>query len=93
MNPISITVTGRLGDDPRPFTTRSGTALVEAVLLDVDDTTYLAVTLEDDPAADLQAAHGRFLYFSPDEIEPCMQEDPCPGEDLSTGEDEGGARP
>jgi hypothetical protein len=46
-------------------------ALVEAVLLDVDDTTYLAVTLADDPAADLQSAHGRFLYFSPDEVEPC----------------------
>jgi hypothetical protein len=45
-------------------------ALVEAVLLDVDDTTYLAVTLADDPAADLQAAHGRFLYFAPDEVEP-----------------------
>ncbi len=25
MNPISITVTGRLGDDPRTFTTRDGT--------------------------------------------------------------------
>jgi hypothetical protein len=46
------------------------TALVEAVLLDVDDTPYLAVTLADDPAADLQAAHGRFLYFSPDEVVP-----------------------
>ena len=45
-------------------------ALVEAVLLDVDDTPYLAVTLADDPAADLQAAHGRFRYFSPDEVEP-----------------------
>jgi hypothetical protein len=45
-------------------------ALVEAVLLDVDDTAYLAVTLADDPAADLQAAHGRFLYFAPDEVEP-----------------------
>jgi hypothetical protein len=45
-------------------------AIVEAVLLDVDDVTYLAVTLADDPAADLQAAHGRFLYFSPDEVEP-----------------------
>jgi hypothetical protein len=45
-------------------------AVVEAILLDVDDTTYLAVTLADDPAADLQAAHGRFLYFSPDEVEP-----------------------
>jgi hypothetical protein len=45
-------------------------ALVEAVLLDVDDAAYLAVTLEDDPAADLQSAHGRFLYFAPDEVEP-----------------------
>jgi single-stranded DNA-binding protein len=29
MNPISISVTGRLGDDPRAFTTRDGTAGVE----------------------------------------------------------------
>jgi single-stranded DNA-binding protein len=29
MNPIDITVTGRLGDDPRQFTTRDGTAGVE----------------------------------------------------------------
>jgi hypothetical protein len=45
-------------------------ALVEAVLLDVDDKAYLAVTLAGDPAADLQSAHGRFLYFAPDEVEP-----------------------
>jgi hypothetical protein len=45
-------------------------AKVEAVFSDVDDETYLAVTLEDDPAADLQQAHGRFLYFRPDEVEP-----------------------
>jgi hypothetical protein len=50
------------------------TALVEAVLLDVDDTAYLAVTLDDDPAADLQSAHGRFRYFAPDEVEPCAVE-------------------
>lgn len=29
MNPISITVTGRLGDDPRQFSTRDGTDGVE----------------------------------------------------------------
>jgi single-stranded DNA-binding protein len=29
MNPITITVTGRLGDDPRTFTTRDGTDGVE----------------------------------------------------------------
>lgn len=50
-------------------------ALVEAVLLDVDDTAYLAVTLADDPAADLRSAHGRFLYFSPDEVEPCARDE------------------
>ncbi|HEX4541102.1 MAG TPA: hypothetical protein VH112_12745 [Acidimicrobiales bacterium] len=45
-------------------------AKVEAVFSDVEDETYLAVTLEDDPGADLQQAHGRFLYFRPDEVEP-----------------------
>jgi hypothetical protein len=69
-------------------------ALVEAVLVDVDDTTYLAVTLADDPAADLQAAHGRFLYFSPDEVEPCAppgEAAPCaPGAEADDA-DPGGA--
>jgi len=46
------------------------TAVVEAVLFDVDDRPYLAVSLADDPAADLQSAHGRFRYFTPDEVEP-----------------------
>jgi hypothetical protein len=46
-------------------------ARVEAVLLDVDDTAYLAVSLADDPDEDLRIAHGRFLYFAPDEVEPC----------------------
>jgi hypothetical protein len=45
-------------------------ARVEAVLLDVEDSPYLAVTLADDPDEDLRVAHGRFLYFAPDEIEP-----------------------
>jgi hypothetical protein len=45
-------------------------ALVEAVLYDVDGNVHLAVTPEDEPAADLQRGHGRFLYFAPDEVEP-----------------------
>jgi hypothetical protein len=45
-------------------------AIVEAVLLDVDDNPYLAVSLADDPDPELTAAHGRFLYFTPDEVEP-----------------------
>ena len=46
-------------------------AEVQAVLLDVDDKPYLAVALADDPDQDLRIAHGRFLYFSVDEVEPC----------------------
>ncbi len=45
-------------------------AIVEAVLKDVDGQIHLAVTPADDPAADLQRSHGRFLYFAPDEVEP-----------------------
>jgi hypothetical protein len=45
-------------------------ARVEAVLLDVDDAPYLAVSLADDPDEDLRVAHGRFLYFAPDEVAP-----------------------
>lgn len=46
------------------------TARVEAVYFDVEENEYLAVTLEDDPAADFMQTHGRFLYFYPDEVEP-----------------------
>lgn len=46
------------------------TAVVQAVLNDVDGGWHLAVTLDDDPSADLMRAHGRYLYFHPDEVEP-----------------------
>jgi hypothetical protein len=46
------------------------TATVEAVLLDVDGNTHVAVTIDDDPGAEISAAHGRFRYFDPDELEP-----------------------
>jgi hypothetical protein len=52
------------------------TAVVEAVLNDVDGQVHVAVTPDHDPAADLQRSHGRFLYFAPDEIEPIGPEDP-----------------
>jgi hypothetical protein len=45
-------------------------AIVEAVLHDVDGQVHLAVTPVDDPAAELQRNHGRFLYFAPDEVKP-----------------------
>lgn len=46
------------------------TAVVQAVLLDVDGEQHLAVTVADDEGADLYAQHGRYRYFSPDEVEP-----------------------
>ncbi|MEZ0075288.1 hypothetical protein [Planotetraspora sp. GP83] len=61
---------GRRRADAHDMFLAGRTARVEAVLLDVDGVRHLAVTLEDDPAADLHRAHGRFLYFAPDEVEP-----------------------
>ncbi len=45
-------------------------ATIEAVLFDIDDQPYFALTLDEDPSAELQRSHGRFLYFTPDEVEP-----------------------
>ena len=51
-------------------------AEVQAVLHDVDDNPYLAVSLHGQPDEDLRIAHGRFLYFMPDEVEPYDGGDP-----------------
>jgi hypothetical protein len=45
-------------------------AQVEAVLHDVDGQVHVAVRPVSDPVAELQASHGRFLYFAADELEP-----------------------
>jgi hypothetical protein len=83
---------GRRRADAQDMFLAGRAALVEAVLLDVDDTAYLAVTLADDPAADLQAAHGRFLYFAPDEVEPDASEPSASQPDASQPGTEAGAR-
>ncbi|TYC07376.1 hypothetical protein [Actinomadura syzygii] len=64
----------RRGVDPQDRFLDGRTAQVEAVLTDVDDATHLAVTVEDDPAADLNRWYGRFRYFSPAEVEPLSAE-------------------
>jgi hypothetical protein len=46
------------------------TATVQAVLRDVDGETHLAVSIDDDLLAEVQAAHGRYRYFKPTEVEP-----------------------
>ena len=45
-------------------------ATVQAVFHDVDGEQHIAVTMDDDPLADLLDATGRYLYFAPDELEP-----------------------
>lgn len=45
-------------------------AVVEDVLIDMDDEYQIAVTLVDDPGADLHQWHRRFYYFSPHEVAP-----------------------
>jgi hypothetical protein len=58
------------GADAQDMFLTGKTATVRVILSDVDGVTHVAVTLDDDPGADLQHAHGRYRYFSPDEIEP-----------------------
>ena len=46
------------------------TARVTSVHEDVEGNKHVGVVVDDDPAADLHDWYGRYLYFSPDEIEP-----------------------
>ncbi len=46
------------------------TARVTSVHEDVEGNKHVAVVVDDDPAADLHDWYGRYLYFSPDEVEP-----------------------
>jgi hypothetical protein len=48
-------------------------ARVSAVHVDLDGATHVAVTLADDPAAELHDWYGRYLYFAPDELEPLAE--------------------
>jgi hypothetical protein len=50
------------------------TATIAMVHRDLEDRVHLAVTLDDDPGADLKRAYGRFFYFSPDEVCPIEAE-------------------
>ncbi|HEY0808467.1 MAG TPA: hypothetical protein VGD84_25595, partial [Pseudonocardiaceae bacterium] len=56
--------------DAQDFLLADRLAVVEAVIHDVDGNVHVAVTPSDDPDADIQRGHGRFLYFAPDELEP-----------------------
>ena len=57
------------GTDAQDLLLADRIALVEGTRLDVDGTLYVAVTIEEDPAAELHRWYGRFHYFRLDEIE------------------------
>ncbi len=44
-------------------------ATIEEVKVDIDGQQILAVTIDDDPAAELHRWYGRFHYYYPDEVE------------------------
>lgn len=49
-------------------------ARIAGVYQDLEDREHVAVTLDDDPAADLHLALGRYFYFSPAELQPLESE-------------------
>jgi hypothetical protein len=51
-------------------------ARVTSVHEDVEGNKHVGVVVDDDPAAELHEWYGRYLYFSPDEIEPLEAEQP-----------------
>ncbi|MDT0448497.1 hypothetical protein [Streptomyces hesseae] len=58
------------GADAQDMFLAGRAARVAGVFHDVDGSVRLAVTIEDDPAAELHDWYGRFHYFRPDEVRP-----------------------
>lgn len=89
------------GADAQDMFLAGRTARVAAVFHDVDGSTHLAVTVDDDPAAELHGWYGRFHYFRPDEVEslgpdappgpgrPIRPQSPRPPERPAGGPEEG----
>jgi hypothetical protein len=60
---------GLAGSDAQDAFLAGMRATVQAVVHDVDGRVHVAVSIDGDPAAELQIAHGRHRYFRPDELE------------------------
>ncbi|MEW2294231.1 hypothetical protein ABZ719_16235 [Streptomyces sp. NPDC006743] len=65
----------RRGADAQDMFLAGRAARVAALFHDVDGSMHLAVTVDDDPAAELHTWYGRFHYFRPDEVEPRLADD------------------
>jgi hypothetical protein len=61
---------GIRGADAQDLFLAGRLATITGVFRDLDGGVHLAVTVDGDPLAELQAAHGRYRYFRPDEVEP-----------------------
>jgi hypothetical protein len=59
---------GRRADEQDLFVAGK-TAVIAGVFRDVDGEVHVAVTIEDDPGAEMDEWYGRFRYFAPDELE------------------------
>ncbi|SCL34035.1 hypothetical protein GA0070624_4886 [Micromonospora rhizosphaerae] len=68
----------RRGTDAHDMFLEGRTGRVEQVLLDVDGSRFLAVTVDDDPGADLHQWYGRLRHFRPEEVEPLAEEVEAP---------------
>jgi hypothetical protein len=55
--------------DSTDFFLKQRKATVAGVYRDLEDRCYVAVTVDDDPAAALHNETGRYFYFDPDEVE------------------------
>jgi hypothetical protein len=66
---VRVRLTPKRAADAMDLFLAGRTAVVAGVHHDVENRAYVAVTLDDDPAADLQGRVGRFFYFDPDELE------------------------
>ncbi len=44
-------------------------ATIETIYTDYEDRVYIAVTMDDDPGQEMQRELGRYMFFSPSEIE------------------------
>ncbi|GAA0930411.1 hypothetical protein [Streptomyces thermoalcalitolerans] len=75
------------GTDAQDMFLAGRTARVAALFHDVDGSVHLAVTLDDDPAAELHGWYGRFHHFRPDELEPL--EPPAAADHPQTDNSEG----
>jgi hypothetical protein len=60
------------------------TARVTSVHEDVEGNKHVGVVVDDDPAADLHDWYGRYLYFSPDEVEPLPAQHSTPTPERSS---------